>query len=459
MLFSHSPHQVEQNRKFYFQMYDSTHQLVKLDQTMNWYDLYEKLKPYFPKRNGRPTVDPIVLVKILMIQGLEGFRSIRFTCKQVQSNATYRWFLGISPFKKVPDHSTISRFLWIRLGGPTFWRKLFNFHLSMINQEGFLSHETWVADETELKANANKRIREVHIIEKLSKEERENLLLINQFRNRYGKKPLKEKEDQKKLKRENRSPVDPDARLSVKHEKRGQFAYFEHRVVDSLHNFIIATEVTAANVPGHKILPSQLDSLRNLFGRYSAEIALDSGYYNARLAKELFNREIFAYIAYRRQPNKEHPECRRIQFHKVREDFYSCPCGVPFSYRTTTRDGYHEFKPPKGGCEGCSFVKEAGEDRTLRVSIHQAIYDQIRKQRLSYRGKILRLVRPATVELSFAHSKELHGMRYARYRGVLKVETQVLMTAIIQNLKKWTKLRSLQKIGLHLTNEIIEDSE
>jgi transposase len=459
MFFSYSPQQVEQNRKFYLHMYDTSHHLVKIDQVMNWYDLYEKLKIYFPQRIGRPTVDPIVLVKILMIQGLEGFRSVRFTCKQVQQNATYRWFLGISPFKKVPDHSTISRFLWERLGGPTMWRKLLNGHLRMIHQEGFLLHDTWVADETELKANANKRIREVHIIEKVSKEERGNLQLINQFRQRYGKKPLKEKEVQKILKRENRSPVDPDARLSVKHAKRGRFAYFEHRVVDSLHNFIIATEVTAANVPGHKILPSQLDSLRNLFNRYSTEIALDSGYYNARLAKELFKREIFAYIAYRRQPNKEHPECRRVQFHQVKENIYSCPCGVPFYYRTTTRDGYHEFKPPKGGCNGCPFVKKTGEDRTLRVSIHQDVYDQIREQRLSYRGKILRSVRPATVELSFAHSKELHGMRYARYRGVQKVETQVLMTAIIQNLKKWTKLRSLQKIGLHLTNEIIEDSE
>jgi hypothetical protein len=72
--------------------------------------------------------------------------------------------------------------------------------------------------------------------------------------------------------------------------------------------------------------------------------------------------------------------------------------------------------------------------------------------------KILRSIRPATVELSFAHSKELHGLRYANYRGAKKVETQVLMTAIIQNLKKWTSLRSLQKIGLHLTYKIIDDS-
>ncbi|WP_088014344.1 transposase [Gottfriedia acidiceleris] len=52
--------------------------------------------------------------------------------------------------------------------------------------------------------------------------------------------------------------------------------------------------------------------------------------------------------------------------------------------------------------------------------------------------------------MSFAQSKELHGLRYARYRGVHKVKRQVLMTAIIQNLIKWTKLLSLKEIGLHL---------
>lgn len=77
--------------------------------------------------------------------------------------------------------------------------------------------------------------------------------------------------------------------------------------------------------------------------------------------------------------------------------------------------------------------------------------------RLSWREKISRVVRPQTIELSFAHSKENHGLRYARYRGLPKVETQVLMTVIIQNLKKWTKLRSLQQVGLYLTYKIIEE--
>ncbi|OOR21859.1 transposase [Bacillus cereus] len=109
-------------------------------------------------------------------------------------------------------------------------------------------------------------------------------------------------------------------------------------------------------------------------------------------------------------------------------------------------------------CQFCPFAKKENQDRVLRISIHQDIYDQLREQRLSMRGKILRSVRPSTVELSFAHSKELHGLHYARYRGVQKVKSQVLMTAIIQNLKKWTKLRSLKQVGLHLTHQIIEET-
>lgn len=78
--------------------------------------------------------------------------------------------------------------------------------------------------------------------------------------------------------------------------------------------------------------------------------------------------------------------------------------------------------------------------------------------RLSWKGKILKTVRPQTIELSFAHSKEYHGLRYARYRSIPKVKTQVLMIALIQNFKKWAKLRSLKQVGLHLTYKIIEDS-
>ncbi len=115
----------------------------------------------------------------------------------------------------------------------------------------------------------------------------------------------------------------------------------------------------------------------------------------------------------------------------------------------STRQGYHEYRPPKGSCEGCPYARK--RDRVLRISVHQNVYDRLHSQRLSPRGKVLRSVRPSTVERSFAESKELHRFRFARYRGVQKVTIQVLMTAILQNLKKRTKLRLLRESGIDLS--------
>ena len=458
MFFTTSRQAIEKNREAYLAMYDKSHLLVQLDQLIDWQSILKKLMRYYSNTNtGRPSKDPIILVKILLIQSLEGFRSVRLTCKQVQSNATYRWFLGIHLFEKVPHHSTISRFLWERLKGPPFWLALFNEQVRAIHQEGFIANKTWAADETELKANANKRFRQRLLVKKRVEENENDLKRINQFREKQGKKPLKSALSKVIFHPTNFSPVDEDARLSVKHVERGQFAYYEHRIVDTLHGFIIASEITAANRPGHQLLPQQLNQLHQLFQQYAKEITLDAGYYNAQCANELFKRGFFVSIPYKRSQTKEHPSCRRHQFKKLNETTYACPMGVPFRYTTSTRKGYHEFKASKGSCKNCPFALNE-KDRILRLSIHQKTYDRLREMRLSWKGKILKTVRPQTIELSFAHSKEYHGLRYARYRGMPKVKTQVLMIALIQNFKKWTKLRSLKQVGLHLTYKIIEDS-
>src|SRR3954451_9126814 len=116
-------------------MYDTSHHLVKMDQVIDWTSISKKLEAFYPHQVGLPTKDPILLVKILMIQYLEEFRSVRFTRKQVQQNATYRWFLGASPQEKIPHHSTISKFLSQRLKDATFWEELFHHVLLLIPKE------------------------------------------------------------------------------------------------------------------------------------------------------------------------------------------------------------------------------------------------------------------------------------------------------------------------------------
>ncbi|MDR2833782.1 MAG: transposase [Streptococcaceae bacterium] len=448
-------HIIQKNREIYLTHYDASHDLVKIERYFDWEIVENLMKPYYHSTIGRPAYPPITLVKILIIQHLEGFRSVRFTCKQISQHFTYRWFLGVSIYDKIPDHSTISKFLSCRLGGVDVWQELFDQIISLIHLQGYLAHETWVADETEFKANANKNKRNRYMKEVLIEEDLEMLEKVNQERIKHGKKLLPESGPKIVMKKVIESPVDEDARLCVKHEKRGRFAYYEHRIVDSLHNFILCSTVTPANVPGHRILPIQLDKLKELFGVCCKEIALDAGYYNIRMARELEKRTIFAYIAYRYRRGKQDKNCRNYHFKKVTDDLYAAPCGLAFRYSTTTRQGYSEFKPEKGSCNGClSQPKTKDGLRVLRISVNEAEHEELRKKRLSPRGKILKLVRPSTIERSFAQSKELHGLRFARYRGVSKVSFQVLMTDMVQNLKKYANIRSLECVGLYLTYQI-----
>ncbi|PEK96312.1 hypothetical protein CN600_05215 [Bacillus mycoides] len=82
--------EITQNRKFYEAMYDQDHHLVRIEKEMNWNIVYKLIKPFYQSPVGRPSVVPLIIVKILLIQYVEGFRSVRFTCKQVKQNATYR---------------------------------------------------------------------------------------------------------------------------------------------------------------------------------------------------------------------------------------------------------------------------------------------------------------------------------------------------------------------------------
>lgn len=446
MYFYRSNLEIQENRRAYESMVDSNHVLVQIDRFMDWNHVYRLLQPFYSMNTGRPSIDPLILVKILMIQYLEGFRSVRFTCKQIQQHMTYRWFLGLSLHDSVPCHSSVSKFLRHRVD-PQVWESMFERVLRQIHEEGFLSPDTWAADETELKAHANKRKRIQVVQTVVDQEEEEVLKLVNEKRRQHGKKPLPPQAAKERTKTIICSTTDPDAGLSVKHDPRGLFAFHDHRIVDTLHNLILDAYVTAATVPGHRVLMDRIERVQQRVGMVPKEIVLDAGYYNARLGRVLENKGMEAYISYRRVHRKEHPDCRSAQFRWVADDVYACPCGVKLTYSTSTRTGYHEYRPAmKGSCAGCPAAK-GPKDRVFRVSVHQDIYDRMRNRRLSARGKVLRSVRPATIERSFAESKELHGLRFARYRGVRYVQIQVWITAMIQNLKKWAKLRSLQQIG------------
>ena len=85
-----------------------THLLRKIERVMDYEWLYERLAPYYCHDNGRPGTDPVVLIKMVLIQHLFGIPSLRQTHREIQVNLAYRWFLGYGLLEDIPHFATVS---------------------------------------------------------------------------------------------------------------------------------------------------------------------------------------------------------------------------------------------------------------------------------------------------------------------------------------------------------------
>lgn len=169
-------------------------------------------------------------------------------------------------------------------------------------------------------------------------------------------------------------------------------------------------------------------------------MALDAGYLNAWISHWLSEQGIFAAIAHRRfQSVKGMLPKYKFQYDREK-DVYRCPGNSELTYRTTNREGYREYRSNPEVCKGCLLLPLCTRSKAHLKTITRHVWEdgreQLRDNRLSAWGKELYPRRKETIERSFADAKELHGMRYARMRGLPRVREQCLLTAAAQNLKK-----------------------
>ena len=138
------------------------HLLRKIDAVVDFTKLYEMVEPLYCADNGRPSVDPVVLFKMVLIQHLYGLTSLRRTAEEVSLNVAYRWFLGYRLQDETPHFSTISYNFRHRFTAETV-DQIFDWILHEIAEAGYLSLGAVFVDGTHIKANAN--------IKKVIKEE------------------------------------------------------------------------------------------------------------------------------------------------------------------------------------------------------------------------------------------------------------------------------------------------
>lgn len=166
------------------------HLLRKIDSCINWNKIYEFVEDLYSPNMGRPSVDPVVLVKMVFLQHLYGLRSLRQTAENVSVNIAFRWFLGYDLIDKTPHFSTLSYNFKHRFSSEVF-EKIFTWVLEEAINGGYVQPEVIFVDSTHIKANANSKKQMKKYIPAAVKAYEEQLYKeINEDRENHGRKTL-----------------------------------------------------------------------------------------------------------------------------------------------------------------------------------------------------------------------------------------------------------------------------
>ena len=410
----------------------------KIDACIDFTFIYKEVKDLYCCTNGRPSIDPVVLFKLVFIEALEGLKSMRKTCEKIKVDAEYRWFLGIPFGKSTPHYSTFSQNYIRRYAGTEVFENIFVKIVEQAMKYGLVKGETFFTDSTHKKANANKNKYHGEIVQEVKKRREWLEKEINEERVKQGKKEFEYKEEieEKEIKV---SETDEESGYYHRDNKEKGFMYLDHRTVDSKCNIIVDCYITKGNV--HDSVPyiSKLEYIKRKYGFNIKEVGIDSGYDTIDIKKYLHDNNIYGVIAYRRY-GKAETTVRKNRFKYIKEsDCYVCPeTGAILEYTgRIDRNGY-KYYSSKENCENCP-EKEGccnkKEYRSITRHICEELNEEMRERRVSARGKELYKQRKEKIERSFADSKQNHGYRYAMYKGIEKNQNYTWLICAAQNMK------------------------
>lgn len=439
------------------QLVKPDHDLRKIDKYIDFNFIYDLVEPYYAEERGRPSIDPVVLFKMSLIQALDGIRSEEKLVDAIHHNMAYRWFLGYGLTEPIPDHSTISYNRAVRFKDSTIYEDIFNEIVLMAIDHGFVKGKIVYTDSTHVKASASNSKFESVTEERIIEEDESLLMLVNDKRISKGQKPLKPAKPKVEVNTRKVSKTDRDSGYMHRDRKPIGFYHLVHGTVDSANNILLSAHVTPGNTHDSTVYIENLEDMFQKLDLAPKYVGADAGYFNLDILEQLATKGLTPVIGPRKYAGKKGKKSKYWFEYFPEEDVYRCFTGEELKYKTTTRQGYVEYESDKKVCEKCpnrdkclyesSTTGEISSDRTriIRRHIKEHYADEVRSFMKTEKGKNLYQRRKETIERAFADLKELMGMRYAHYRGSHGVKAQVLVTGAAFNAKKIARLLDKQE--------------
>ena len=420
--------QVEPARLFYeFRLDDhvpADHLLRRIDRFLDLDSVRSELKPFYSSI-GRPSIDPELMMRMLIVGYCMGIGSERRLCEEVHMNLAYRWFCRLGLDGKVPDHSTFSRNRHGRFRQSDILRHLFETVVERCLSEGLVGGEGFAVDASLIAADANKQRsvpgEEWQADAKAGRAVQEYLATLDDAA--FGAaSPVIPKFI---------SPSDPAAQWTGAHKGHAFFAYATNYLIDTDHAIILDVEasraIRQAEVGASRTM---LDRTAERFGLKPQSLVADSAYGSAEnLAFLVKQRGIAPHIPVFDKSNRTDGTFSRSDFvFEAEQDRYTCPAGkhlVQFhrTYATPrsgiTKDGTRIYRASKRDCDGCA-LKARCSPNTPAHKIPRDLDEDARDVARALAGTPAyerSRHRRKKVEMLFAHLKGILRLGRLRLRG------------------------------------------
>jgi transposase len=392
--------------------------LRRLNKVLDLSFVHEAVRERYCQDNGRPSIDPEVIIRLFLLQAIEGISHVRELMRQAQLNLGYRWFIGYRLDETLPDHSTLSRAL-DRLGDEVF-NELFERSIGQCRESGLIEGRVLHVDATTIRADLDA--------------------------NRVNKP---------------NSP-DGDARFGRFPNGKKLPGYKQETVADDSNRVVVGLSVYPANRPDDTEMVSLVDEVSERLGQAPEAVCGDGAYGSGKNSEAMESRGIRLVSPPQKLKSKE--GCFTVEDFEYDEsrDVFICPAGEVLKFGGLDTSGgrsRRQYCAWRSHCGGCELKNRCtrSDRRVLKVtSQHEALRRLRADSRMeSFRNLYRR--RAPVIEGVFAEAKQWHGLARARWRGLAKMWVQCLLTAAAINLKRLAAILC-RFLGLKSLLDVLRDA-
>ena len=437
--------ETSQDRFFYnFCLEDAVpadHLVRRIDTVLDLSWLHEELEPYY-SHTGRPSIDPELMIRMLIIGYVFVIRSERQLCSDVQVNMAYRWFCRLSLEDPIPDHSVFSRARHERFRQSDVFRQVFETVVGACIKEGLVGGQSLSVDASYIKADVD-QIKRVPGDERIDwPDDKKASRAVTEYLDALDQEAPDENKGSKRAKPPKAiSLTDPQATWATKKQKvRPVFVYDANYLIDNKLGIIVDAEGTRTNrTEENRVCVSMVKRAISRFGLKPKRLAADTAYGSSKTLKALLDCNVDPYIPVWDKSKRTDGTFSKEDFiYDAKRDVYTCPRGNTLKTTGNVHEDTRRYLAKTKDCRACPLKEQCCPNTPFRKVPRDINEDARDYARALAKTKMFEIMRDERkkVEMAFAHMKNIFRLDRLRLRGLSGARDEVLLTATAQNLRK-----------------------